>query len=84
MHKTLQRIAWYINFGFTCVPTVLVELPLVISSLILIIFSPLIAFLGANGCKLQYTTPESWWEIYKRNLILLCTKLLPIVRWYKE
>lgn len=83
MRKKLQYIAWYVNFGFTCVPTAIVLFPLVISSLILIILSPLLAFFGANGCKLQYTTSESWWEIYKRNLIMLCTELLPIVRWFK-
>ena len=83
MSKNLRRIAWYINFGFTCVPTTIVLFTLAISSLVVIILSPLFAFLGANGCKLQYTTSESWWEIYKRNLILSCTELLPIVRWYK-
>lgn len=39
MSKTLKHIAWYVNFGFTCIPTVLVVLPLIISSLVAIIFS---------------------------------------------
>lgn len=84
MSKTLKRIAWYINFVVTCVPMLLVLFPLAISSLVVIIFSPLLAFLGANGCKLQYKTPETWWEIYKRNLYILCTDCLPIVMWFKQ
>lgn len=83
MSKTLKRIAWYINFAVTCVPMLFVLFPLAISSLIVIILSPLIAFLGTNGCKLQYKTPETWWEIYKRNLYILCTDCLPIVMWFK-
>ena len=84
MSKTLQRIAWYINFAVTCVPTAIVLFTLAISSLVVIILSPLFAFLGANGCKLQYKTPETWWEIYKRNLYVLCTDCLPIVMWFKQ
>lgn len=61
MSKTLRRIAWYINFAVTCVPMLFVLFPLVISSLVVIILSPLLAFLSANGCKLQYTTQETWW-----------------------
>lgn len=83
MRKMLKCIAWLLNLVLACVPVVLVLFVLVIGSLLMIVFSPLLAFLGANGCKLQYTTSESWWEIYKRNLILSCTELLPIVRWYK-
>lgn len=83
MSKNLRRIVWYINFAVTCVPMLLVLIPLAISSLIVIILSPFIAFLGANGCKLQYTTQETWWEIYKRNLYVLCTDCLPIVMWFK-
>lgn len=83
MSKTLKHTAQLLNLGLTFVPTAIVLFPLVISSLILIMLSPLLAFFGANGCKLQYTTSESWWEIYKRNLIMLCTELLPIVRWFK-
>lgn len=84
MSKTLKRIVWYINFAVTCVPMLFVLFPLAISSLIVIILSPLIAFLGANGCKLQYKTPETWWEIYKRNLYILFTDCLPIVMWFKQ
>lgn len=83
MSKTLKRIAWYVNFAVTCVPMLFVLFPLTISSLVVIIFSPFLAFLSANSCKLQYTTPETWWEIYKRNLYILCTDCLPIVGWYK-
>lgn len=83
MRKKLEYILWLLNVWLACIPTVLVVLPLIISSLVTIIFSPLLAFFGANGCKLAYQTSESWWEIYKRNLIDLCTDLLPIVRWYK-
>ena len=50
-----------------------------ISSLVLIILSPFIALFGANAVKLQYSTPESWWELYKSDLITLCTDSLPIV-----
>ena len=83
MNKTLKKIVWYINFGFTFILTVPVVLPLIISSLILIILSPLFAFFGANCCILEYTTLENWWKLYKRNIIMLCTDELPIVRWYK-
>lgn len=84
MSKTLKRIVWYINFAVTCVPMLFVLFPLAISSLIVIILSPLIAFLGTNGCKLQYKIPETWWEIYKRNLYVLFTDCLPIVMWFKQ
>lgn len=83
MSKTLEKFAWYINFGFTFVLIIPVVLPLIISSLILIILSPLFAFFGANCCKLEYTTSESWWKLYKRNITILCTDELPIVRWSK-
>ena len=83
MRKMLKEIARWCNRLVAGIPIVLVLIPLFISSLILIILSPLFAFFGANGCKLAYTISESWWEIYKRNLIVTCTELLPIVRWYK-
>jgi hypothetical protein len=59
---------------------------LVISSLVIILISPLIAFAGANEYKLGdnkynqgHATSASWWQVYKDDLIFVCTKLLPMV-----
>lgn len=84
MSKMLRRIVRLLDQGLAFMLIVLVLFPLVISSLVVIILSPLIAFLGTNGCKLQYKTPETWWEIYKRNLYVLFTDCLPIVMWFKQ
>lgn len=79
MSKMLKRIAQLLNLGLTCVLTVIIMFTLVISSLVVIILSPLIAFVGANGYKMVQTTTVSWWQIYKDRLIDTCTDMLPIV-----
>lgn len=79
MSKMLKRIAQLLNLGLTCVLTAIIMLNLVISSLVVIILSPLIAFVGANGYKMAQTTSVSWWQIYKDRLIDACTDMLPIV-----
>lgn len=85
MHKTLKEIARWCNRLVACVPTVLVLSVLIISSLVVILLSPLIAFVGANEYKLgtneysQGRTKASWWKTYKTGLIATCTELLPIV-----
>lgn len=78
MSKTLKRIAWWLNLVLGSIPMILVLFILGISSLLIIVFSPLLAFFCANEDKLVYKTSESWWEIYKTSLVALCTKLLPI------
>lgn len=79
MSKTLKRIAQLLNLGLTCVLTVIIMFTLVISSLVVIILSPLLAFVGANGYKMAHTTTANWWEIYKARLVDTCTDDLPIV-----
>lgn len=80
MRKTLKRIAELLNLGLTCVLAAIIMFTLAISSLVVIILSPLIAFVGANGYKMvQTTTTVSWWQIYKDRLIETCTDMLPIV-----
>lgn len=85
MRKTLKEIALWLNQGLACVLTVLVIIPLVISSLVVILLSPLIAFVGTNGCKLGdeykqgHMTSASWWKTYKTGLVVACTEMLPIV-----
>lgn len=83
MRKMLKCIAWLLNLVLASMPVVLVLFVLGMSSLLIIIFSPLLAFVRANEYKLVYKTPESWWEVYKTGLVTLCTKLLPI-RVYAE
>ena len=79
MRKTLKRIAELLNLGLTCVFIAPVIFTIVISSLVTIMLSPLIAFVGANGYKMANTTAVSWWQIYKDRLIDTCTDMLPIV-----
>lgn len=79
MSKTLKHIAQLLNLGLTCVLTAIIMFTLVISSLVVIMLSPLIAFVGANGYKMAQTTAVSWWQIYKDRLIDTCTDMLPIV-----
>lgn len=86
MRKMLKEIAQWCNRLVAGIPIVLVLIPLFISSLVMIILSPLIAFVGTNEYKLiehEYnqgrTISTSWWKIYKNGLIVTCTELLPIV-----
>lgn len=84
MRKTLKCIAWLLNLVLASTPMVLVLFILGISSLLIIVFSPLLAFVRANEYKLVYKTSESWWEIYKTGLVALCTELLPIMVYAKN
>lgn len=78
MRKMLKHIVRLLNQGLASIPMILVLFILGISSLLIIVFSPLLAFFCANEDKLVYKTSESWWKIYKTSLVALCTKLLPI------
>ena len=84
MSKTLKRIAQLLNLGLTFVLVSVVLFALAISSLVVIILSPLIAFVGANGYKMAHTTTANWWEIYKARLVDTCTDDLPIVVYVKN
>lgn len=84
MRKMLKCIAWLLNLVLASTPVVLVLFVLGISSLLIIVFSPLLAFVRANEYKLASTTTASWWEIYKTGLVALCTELLPIMVYAKN
>lgn len=55
-----------------------------ISRLLIIVLSPLIAFVRANEYKLASTTTASWWKAYKDGLVDTCTELLPIMAFEKN
>lgn len=84
MRKSLKKIIWWCNALLALVLITLENIPLAISSLVVIVLSPFLAFVIANGFKLKYSTPESWWELYKITLIRLCTDDLPIVVFNKH
>lgn len=75
----MKETARWCNRALFCVPVLLVLFALVIGSLVLILLSPLIAFAGANEYNQGHTTSASWWQVYKNDLIIVCTELLPIV-----
>ena len=86
MRNFLKETARWCNRLLFCVPVLLMLFALILSSLVVILLSPLIAFVGANEYKLGaneynqgHTTSASWWQIYKDDLIIACTELLPIV-----
>lgn len=86
MRNFLKETVRWCNQLLFCVPVLIVLSALIISSLVVILLSPLIAFVGANEYKLsanEYnqgrTTSASWWQIYKDDLVVVCTELLPIV-----
>lgn len=83
MRKMLKCIAWLLNLVLASTPVVLLLFVLGISSLLMIVFSPLLAFVRANEHKLVYKPSESWWEIYKTGLVALCNELLPITVYAK-
>lgn len=83
MNKILEKIAWWCNMSLAFVLCALPLILLAISSLVVILLSPLFAFVSANGRKLNYPT-ESWWKLYKDGLIMSCTELLPIVIFYNH
>ena len=84
MRKTLKRIARLLNQGLASIPIVLVLFSLIVSSLVVILLSPLIAFFGTNEYKLTYTTSASWWKSYKMAFINTYTEFLPIVVYVKH
>lgn len=84
MSKRLRHIVRLLDQGLAFILIVLVLFSLVISSLVVIILSPIIAFVGANEHKLTYTTSASWWEAYKAGLVDACTELLPIMAYEKN
>lgn len=83
MNKILKKIAWWGNLSLAYVLIALPFVILAIDSLVVIVLSPLFAFVSANGQKLNYPT-ESWWKLYKAGLIMSCTKALPIVVYIKN
>ena len=83
MSKTLKRIVRWCNQLLAFILIALVMFILGISRLLIIVFSPLLAFVRANEYKLASTTTASWWELYKSDLITLCTDSLPIVVFLK-
>lgn len=83
MNKNLEKIAWWCNMSLAFVLCILPFVILAIDSLVVILLSPLFAFVSANDQKLNYPT-ESWWKLYKDGLILACTELLPIVVYIKN
>lgn len=84
MRKTLKRIALWLNQELAFILIVLVVFILGISRLLIIVFSPLLAFVRANEYKLASTTTASWWETYKAGLVDACTELLPIMAYEKN
>lgn len=83
MNKILEKIAWWCNLSLAYVLIALPFVILAIDSLVVIMISPLLAFVSANANKLDFPT-ESWWKLYKDGLILACTKALPIVVYIKN
>ena len=79
MSKTLKCIVRLLDQGLAFILIGLALFILVISRLLIIILSPLFAFVRANEDKLDSTTTVSWWQIYKDRLIDTCTDMLPIV-----
>lgn len=80
MRKTLKRIALWLNQELAFILIGLVLFILVISRLLIIILSPLFAFVRAN----EDTTSASWWEAYKAGLVDACTDLVPIMAYEKN
>lgn len=86
MHNFMKGTVRWCNQLLFYVLLLIMLSALIISSLVIILISPLIAFAGANEYKLGankynqgHTTSASWWQIYKDDLIVVCTELLPIV-----
>lgn len=80
MSKMLKRIAQLLNQGLAFMLIALVVFILGISRLLIIVLSPLIAFVRAN----EDTTSASWWEAYKAGLVDACTDLVPIMAYEKN
>ena len=84
MRKKLKRIALWLNQELAFILIALVVFILSISRLLIIVFSPLLAFVRANEYKLASTTTASWWEAYKAGLVDVCTDLVPIMAYEKN
>ena len=84
MSKTLKRIVRLLDQGLAFILIALVLFILGISRLLIIILSPLFAFVRANEYKLDSTTKASWWEAYKADLVDECTDLVPILAYEKN
>lgn len=84
MRKTLKRIALWLNQELAFILIALVLFILAISRLLIIILSPLFAFVSANENKLGSTTTASWWEAYKAGLVDAYTDLAPILAYEKN
>lgn len=84
MRKTLKRIALWLNQGLAFILITLLLFILGISRLLIIILTPLFAFVRANEDKLESTTTASWWEAYKAGLVDAYTDLVPILAYEKN
>lgn len=83
MRETLKEIVWRCNQSLVWLLMALPMIIIALSSLVLIVLSPLIAILCANSRKLDFPM-ESWWKLYKASLIEICTDDLPIVIFYNH
>ena len=79
MRKFFKKTAWWGNVLLASVLVVIEMVSLLISSLAVIVISPLLAFVNANYNKLEDQTSKSWWGQYVYALIESCTDELPIV-----
>lgn len=84
MYKLVKHTAQLLNWGLAFILIALVVFILGISRLLIIVLSPLIAFVRANEYKLASTTTASWWEAYKAGLVDACTDLVPIMAFEKN
>lgn len=84
MYKLIKHTAQLLNRGLSFMLIAIVVFILGISRLIIIVLSPLIAFVRANEYKLASTTTASWWEAYKAGLVDACTDLVPIMAFEKN
>lgn len=84
MSKMLRRIVRLLDQGLAFMLIVLVLFSLVVSSLVVITLSPIIAFVGANEHKLTSTTSASWWKSYEMAFINTYTEFLPIIVYVKN
>ena len=84
MYKLIKHTAQLLNQGLTFIIIAVVLFILGISRLLIIVLSPLIAFVRANEYKLASTTTASWWEAYKAGLVDACTDLVPIMAFEKN
>lgn len=79
MRKNLKKTAIWCNSSLCLVLIIIEMIPLFISSVVVILLSPLFAFVSANGYKLHNSTSDNWWKLYKTFLIKYCTEDLPII-----